>query len=159
MSIPVNGQTLWNETSPALVGVDNITFGITQPASNYTTINLCHGKEIRWLSCVEVDSNIENYTWDSISNSINYNDSDSIGQESGDDWHFWRVRIDQGHRMGYYSAINKYRIPELQTVYMTVENYQLVLQEFSIPEHWRCITIVDASTDSSILKILVHQID
>ena len=51
--------------------------------------------------------------------------------------------------MGYYSAINKYRIPELQTVYDGMENYQLDLYRGSIFQATGDVpSVLDASTDS-----------
>ena len=63
---------------------------------------------------------------------------------------FWRVRVDQDHRIGHYSSINQFRIPELQTVYDGLENYQLDLYRGSVFLNTGDVpTVIDASTDSS----------
>ena len=147
---PSNGSTLWNQSSPALIGVDNISFEITQPVSNRTSLQLCHGSELRWLDCFEVDGNRENYSWDLISNTINYTDSDEIDESKLDEWQFWRVRVDQEHRIGYYSDINIYRVPGEETNYDGVENYQIDLHRGSIFQNTGDLPdVIDASTDSS----------
>ena len=146
---PSNGSTLWNETTPALTGANNISFEITQPVSNYTTINLCHGKELRWLDCVEIGDAMENYSWDSISNIINYTDYENIEQEQGDEWQFWRIRIDQENRIGYYSNMNAFRVPEEQTTYDGIENYQVDFYRGSVFQTTSDVPrAIDASTDS-----------
>ena len=147
---PSNGSTLWNESSPSLVGADYVAFEVTQPVSNHTTINLCHGTQIRWLDCVQSTSNVENYSWDSILNLFNYTDVDEIESTAGDQWQYWRFRVDQDHRIGHYSPVYQYRIPEPQATYDGYDNYTVELSRGSVFE----ITgdapmVLDASTDSS----------
>ncbi|DAC53108.1 MAG TPA: DNRLRE domain-containing protein, partial [Candidatus Poseidoniaceae archaeon] len=147
---PANGSTLWNESSPSLVGADNISFEVSQPVSNHTTINLCHGTQIRWLDCVQSTSNVENYSWDSILNLFNYTDIDEIESNAGDQWQYWRFRVDQEHRIGHYSPIYHYRIPENQAIFDGYENYTVELSRGSVFTLTGDNPMVsDASTDSS----------
>ena len=126
---PANGSTLWNESSPSLVGADNISFEVSQPVSNHTTINLCHGTQIRWLDCVQSTSNVENYSWDSILNLFNYTDIDEIESNAGDQWQYWRFRVDQEHRIDIINSTH--RILRTNT-FDGYENYTVELSRGSV---------------------------
>ena len=147
---PNNGTTLWNESSPALFGTEYIAFEAAPQISNYTSINICHGSEIRWLKCVSSEEVLADYTWDSSQNIFNYTNSSEIFDNVGDEWQYWRVRVDQDHRIGHYSPVFQYRVPANQTTNDGFDNYTVDISRGSIFENTGYLPpVYDATTDSS----------
>ena len=73
----------------------------------------------------------------------------------GDQWQYWRVRVDQGYRLGYYSPLFQYRVPTTQSIFDGTENYTLELSRGSIFETTGDVPNVnDSSTDSISTKTL-----
>ena len=66
---------------------------------------------------------MENYSWDSSQNLFNYTNIDEIFDNVGDQWQYWRFRVDQDHRIGHYSPIFQYRVPANQTTNDGFDNY------------------------------------
>ena len=80
----------------------------TQPVTNETAWNICHGNDIRWLFCESSNALSTNYVWDSANLIFNYTEIAKIlATNNNDYWQYWRVRADQGHRIGHYSPDSK----------------------------------------------------
>ena len=147
---PSNNSILWNESSALLAGLDYVNFEISQPISNHTSITLCHGNEVRWLSCINNTAINQEYTWNSGQNIFNYTGIDNLISDSNDQWQYWRVRVDQGHRIGYYSPIYQYRVPTTQSTFDGIENYTLELSRGLVFETTGDVpNVIDSSTDSN----------
>lgn len=148
---PSNNSILWNQSSAMLSGAEYVNFEISQPISNHTSITLCHGNEIRWLSCINNTAINQDYTWDPNQNIFNYSDINSIISDTSDQWQYWRVRVDQGHRLGTYSPLFQYRVPTTQSAFDGIENYTLELSRGSVFETTGDVpNVSDSSTDSNI---------
>ena len=120
--LPVDGATLWNTSAPRPTGTDDLNTSWTPPSSNFTGYILCGASDARMvydLSCVNtadsaglVDAEV---TWDPTTTTLNFGD---IG--SGDHWNYWRVlsfqdiNAGQYARIGEWSQVNKFRIPDAQ---------------------------------------------
>ena len=110
--LPLDGSTIWNESSSRPRGADSITFNWTAGESN----------ETRWIGQLSADSTFAsenstievdftdnttfNGTWD-LTNLTFVTDS----TEAADGWVYWRVRAEQGHRLGKWSDSHSYRVP------------------------------------------------
>jgi hypothetical protein len=118
--LPVDSSTLWNMSAPRPTGVDHVNHSWTPPSTNETGYQICSASDARMiydLSCIlstdTTSLSESNLTWDSASNTLT-----STNVTSGDEWLYWRVlsyqMIEDYYRIGEYSQVNKYRIPEAQ---------------------------------------------
>ena len=111
---PQDGDTLWNYSSSRPQGVDHLTSNFTSSVNN----------ETKWI--IQTSVNDESFidsptTFDSLDNSTYpanstwYDGNNSLFMPEvdwdGDHWVYWRVRAEQGHRLGEWSPVHKYRIP------------------------------------------------
>ena len=110
---PLDGETIWNETASRPQGADITTMNWTSSVNN----------ETRWIMEYSTDSSFtnENRTflydftdngtfdgmWD-LSN-LAYTIENNI---TGDYWLYWRVRADQDHRLGKWSSVSSFRVPD-----------------------------------------------
>ena len=110
---PLDGETIWNETASRPRGADITTMNWTSSVNN----------ETRWIMEYSTDSSFtnENRTflydftdngtfdgmWD-LSN-LAYTIENNI---TGDYWLYWRVRADQDHRLGKWSSVSSFRVPD-----------------------------------------------
>ena len=146
---PTDGSTLWNLTSPIPNMPDHINFEVSSAVSNATSWNICLGDDSRWLNCTSSTQNSLDFQWDASNYLFNYTNSTQISQDSGDEWHYWRMRADQDHRIGHYSPIYKYRIPGSHGNSDGNGNYTIELTRGSIFESTgRLPEVVDAGIDS-----------
>ncbi|MCH1442711.1 MAG: DNRLRE domain-containing protein, partial [Candidatus Poseidoniaceae archaeon] len=118
--LPVDSSTLWNMSAPRPTGVDHVNHSWTPPSTNETGYQICSASDARMiydLACIlstDATSLSEaNLTWDSATSTLT-----STEVSSGDEWEYWRVRsyqeIEDYYRIGEYSQVSKYRIPEAQ---------------------------------------------
>ncbi len=131
---PVDGATLWDTSKPRPSGQNTSDFNWTASYTNQT----------RWVACVSPDSrmvdDLDCYTSDEILAGDHTNltfDSTNLtitvaNHSKGDEWVYWRVRADQGDRIGQWSAVNKYRNPEDQGSDDGSGNHTVVLSRGSI---------------------------
>ena len=110
---PLDGETIWNETASRPQGADITTMNWTSSVNN----------ETRWIMEYSTDSSFtnENRTflydftdngtfdgmWD-LSN-LAYTIENNV---TGDYWLYWRVRADQDHRLGKWSSVSSFRVPD-----------------------------------------------
>ena len=110
---PLDGETIWNETASRPRGADITTMNWTSSVNN----------ETRWIMEYSTDSSFtnENRTflydftdngtfdgmWD-LSN-LAYTIENNV---TGDYWLYWRVRADQDHRLGKWSSVSSFRVPD-----------------------------------------------
>ena len=151
-SSPSNSATLWNESSPALEGASHVEFELMPQISNFTTANLCYGNEIRWLKCISSEISQEGYHWNPATNTFNLSNSSEIFEMKGDEWQYWRVRVDQDHRIGHYSPVFNYRIPSNQSTTDGEDNYTVEFYRGSVFEQSGLMPIVSDSDVNSLLN-------
>ena len=69
----------------------------------------------------------------------------------GDYWQYWRIRADQGERIGEWSSINKYRVPNDQGSDDGNGNHTVNLSRGSIFETTGLLPMVeDVEIDSTL---------
>jgi len=131
---PLDGSTLWNLSAPAPSGADTYSANWSSSSSNQTQWVICGSSEARMvadLECVDtgeiVAGNVTNTTWDALSLTATRSDS-----SKGDEWQYWRVRGDQDGRIGHWSNVNKFRIPEDQGFTDGLGNYTMEVSRGSI---------------------------
>jgi hypothetical protein len=112
---PADGSTLWNLTAPRPSGADQLNVTWTPSQSNETQWVTCASFNARMIDATCYDSgSIDttsgfNTTWDVQNSTLT-----AENLEKGDIWHYWRMRADQSDRIGDWSAVQKFRIPEDQ---------------------------------------------
>ena len=149
---PVDGATLWDTTMPRPSGQNETDFNWTAAYSNQT----------RWVACASPDSRMvddaECFTSDDLiageHENLSFDPTNltlSIENHSkGDEWIYWRVRADQGDRIGMWSAINKYRNPENQGTDDGAGNHTVNLSRGSIFDATGLLPMVeDVEIDSN----------
>lgn len=113
--LPADGATLWNLSAPRPSGSDEVNVNWSSIDTNHTQWVLCGASNLRMIDAICFDSTTVtiqdefNVTWDAQNLSLI-----GTGVEKGDEWNYWRIRGDQDHRIGSWSPVNKYRIPENQ---------------------------------------------
>tara|TARA_B110000459_G_scaffold204073_1_gene264001 strand:+ start:2392 stop:11643 length:9252 start_codon:yes stop_codon:yes gene_type:complete len=154
LNTPADGATLWNYSSPIPRNVDSIDFSFTQSNNNATNWDLCFSSDQRIYSCplavIEGDDSIEgDWEWDSSTNTISFNNITHI-DDYGDEWFYWKVLSIQDHRIGEFSAVNKYRVPSDQGFDDGTGNYSYELSRASVFELTGVLPqVLDASIDSN----------
>ena len=131
---PVDGSTLWNLSAPSPSGADMFSTNWSSASTNQTQWVVCAASGPRMiadLECAdtgEIDAgNITNTTWDALNLTITRTES-----SKGDEWQYWRVRGDQDGRIGHWSNVNKFRIPEDQGFGDGFGNYTVPLSRGSV---------------------------
>ena len=131
---PVDGSTLWNLSAAVPSGADQYSTNWSSSSTNQTQWFVCAASEPRMVEDLEcADSgamssgNITNTTWDEPNLTVTRTDS-----LKGDEWQYWRVRGDQDGRIGHWSSVNKFRIPENQGFDDGLGNYTVALNRGSI---------------------------
>ncbi|MEL0100224.1 MAG: DNRLRE domain-containing protein, partial [Euryarchaeota archaeon] len=109
---PLDDSTLWNTSSSQPTGVDSVSLNWTNGISNGTTWWLQLSRTIDFTGndtlIVDLDDvNSSQGTWDEQNKTFTFADNTSWG----DYWTYWRVRADQGHRLGKWSDVNSFRVP------------------------------------------------
>ena len=146
---PADNASIWNEYSPLPSTPDHINFQINSGTTNETSWNICRGNDKRWLFCDSTYGLPPSYSWDSVNRIFNYSDSQDILNNVGDKWQYWRVRADQGHRLGDYSEIQRYRVSPDVGFSDGSGNYTIQFYENSIFDFTGSVPVVnDASVDS-----------
>ena len=116
--LPADGSTLWNTSQPRPSGLSDSDFSWTTSYSNETQLVACASDDPLFLdeektNCYNSNDILaglyDNITIDLANNTVN---SGELGK--GDYWQYWRIRADQGERIGEWSSINKYRVPNDQ---------------------------------------------
>lgn len=132
-----------------LSGPSTIDFDFQSSLNNVTSWNICHGKELRWLECNSSSELGTGFIWDSNQKQFQLTNESLIYTESGDEWQYWRIRADQGHRIGHYSDVQKYRVPTNQSIFDGQNNYSVEFTRSSIFNLTGVLPMVsDASYDS-----------
>ena len=111
---PLDGSTLWNLSSPIPNGAEEVSANWSSSDNNHTQWVLCGASNARMTEDVEcVDSNSvangseSNLTWDAQNLTLTNTDL-----EKADEWNYWRVRGDQDGRIGHWSSVHKFRVPD-----------------------------------------------
>ena len=111
---PVDGATLWNTTQPRPSGQNETDFSWNTTISNETQWVGCFARNARFTEDLEcynspdlLDNSNVNITYDALNNTVTNSD-----MEKGDYWIYWRMRADQGDRIGEWSTTHQYRNPD-----------------------------------------------
>ncbi|MGB2393842.1 MAG: DNRLRE domain-containing protein, partial [Poseidonia sp.] len=113
--LPADGSTLWNTSQPRPSGLNDSDFSWTTSYSNETQLVACASEDPLFLdeektNCYNSNDILaglyDNITIDLANNTVN---SGELGK--GDYWQYWRIRADQGERIGEWSVVHKYRNP------------------------------------------------
>lgn len=131
---PLDGSTLWNMSSPIPVGADLVENNWTSSDANHTQWVLCGAFDARMVDGVECfnssstifDTDL-NITWDEQNLTVFVR-----GLEQADEWKYWRVRGDQDGRIGHWSNVHKFRIPDSQGTSDGAGNYSVTLSRGSV---------------------------
>ncbi|MEC7179067.1 MAG: DNRLRE domain-containing protein, partial [Candidatus Thermoplasmatota archaeon] len=146
---PADNASIWSEDSPLPSAPDYINFQITSSITNESAWNICRGNDLRWLICESSNQLPPTYSWDNANMIFNYTDSQEITNDAGDYWQYWRVRADQGYRIGEYSPIHKYRISPDVGYSDGNQNYTIEFYENSIFDSTGSVPLVnDGGIDS-----------
>ena len=150
---PLDGDTLWNYSASRPRGVAHMTTNFSSSVNN----------ETQWLFHISVDdeSFVEepqyfdttdnstlptNATWYDGNNSLFLPEIDW----AGDYWVYWRVRAEQGHRLGEWSPVHKYRIPGIYGYDDGAGNHSITLYQGSVFSNTDDLPeIPDATLDST----------
>ena len=131
---PVDGSTLWNLSASTPSGAETVSANWSSSSSNQTQWVMCAANDPRMvedLECADtgeiIAGNIENMTWDALNLTATRTNS-----SKGDEWQYWRVRGDQDGRIGHWSNVNKFRIPEDQGFTDGLGNYTVEVSRGSI---------------------------
>ena len=149
---PIDGSTLWNLSSPSPSGADTFNTNWSSSSTNQTQWVICAASEPRMiqdLECADTGEitagDVSNTTWDAQNLTVTRSES-----WKGDEWQYWRVRGDQDGRIGHWSAVNKFRIPEDQGISDGFGNYSVLLSRGSIFSQTGSLPMVpDAEVSSS----------
>ena len=146
---PADNSSIWSDDSPLPVTPDHINFQINSGITNESAWNICRGNDLRWLFCESSEQLPTTYLWDDTNLIFNYTDSQDIASNAGDYWQYWRVRADQGYRIGEYSSIHRYRISPDIGFSDGNQNYTIQFYENSIFESTGSVPAVnDGGIDS-----------
>ena len=132
--VPVDGSTLWNLSASTPSGTEVVDANWSSGDSNHTSWVLCGSSEGRMTQDLECfDSNLVvngstfNATWDVQNLTLS-----ATNITKGDEWKYWRVRGDQDGRIGHWSNVQKFRIPEDQGFTDGLGNYTVQVSRGSI---------------------------
>ena len=109
---PLDGETIWDESASRPRGADNTTMNWSSSVNNETRWIMEYSTEPSFtnetltLNHDFTDNGTFNGTWD-ISN-LSFTIENNI---TGDYWLYWRVRADQDHRLGRWSSVHAFRVP------------------------------------------------
>ncbi len=152
LSTPADGATLWNYSSPLPQNVDSIDHSFTQTNSNATDWTFCLSGDQRLYYCLEDLSNLEidsEWLWHNASKTLSFNNSSEIDQFE-DEWVYWKVLATQDHRIGEFSNVYKYRIPNDYGVDDGNGNYSYELTRALLFETTGILPeVLDASIDAN----------
>ena len=151
--LPADGSTLWNTSQPRPSGVNDSDFSWTASYSNETQFVACGGTDPLFLSDETVcylSNDITGGVYDNITIDLANNTINKADLEKGDFWQYWRIRADQGDRIGEWSVIHTYRVPTDQGSDDGNGNHTLNLSRGSIFETTGLLPMVeDVEIDSN----------
>ncbi|MEC7180378.1 MAG: DNRLRE domain-containing protein, partial [Candidatus Thermoplasmatota archaeon] len=120
--LPVDATTVWNYSSPRPSGAEHVNLSWTPPSTNESGFYICAATDARMiydLNCASVGGSIPyaegNLTWDPTNSTITV-----ANITPADNWIYWRVFSFQEifqekyYRIGEWSQVNSYRVPEDQ---------------------------------------------
>ncbi len=151
--LPADGATLWDLTKARPSGMNSTNYTWNLTYSNHTQIAACGSDDpwflgastVCWTSGEVADGLFGNDTIDMANNT--YNDAELY---KGDVWQYWRVRADQGDRIGEWSTTHKLRVPTDQGSDDGIGNNTLNLSRGSIFETTGLLpTVLDVEIDSN----------
>ena len=151
---PVDGITLWNTSQPRPSGLNNTDFTWNLGYSNHTQIVACGSDDPLFLDetttvCWTSEEVMAGLHGDDTIDMANNTYSKS-NLEKGDFWMHWRVRADQGDRIGAWSSASKYRVPVDQGSDDGNGNHTVNLSRGSIFESTGLLpTVMDVEIDSN----------
>ena len=148
---PVDGATLWDTTQPRPSGQNETAFSWNSTVTNESQMVACFASNMRFTNDLECFSTVEllsgsidNATYDAQNNTVT-----NSAMDKGDEWVYWRMRSDQGDRIGEWSATQKYRNPDDFGTGDGNGNHTLSLQRGSIFSETSVVPMVpDLSIDS-----------
>ncbi|MBT60982.1 MAG: hypothetical protein CMA63_05460 [Euryarchaeota archaeon] len=131
---PLDDSTLWNLSAPRPSGAETVSNNWSSSESNHTQWTICGSTDARMiqdLSCMDTDEiatgNYSNLSWDPSTLTV-----ERLNPSKGDEWQYWRVRGDQDDRIGHWSEVQRFRVPDDQGVDDGDGNQSLALYRGSI---------------------------
>ena len=109
---PVDGTTLWNTSQPRPSGLNSSDLTWNLAYSNHTQIAACGSLDPLFLSpSTDCSTHSEFHGAVYGEDTVDFlNNTYTVGNHSkGDEWVYWRIRADQGDRIGEWSSVNKFR--------------------------------------------------
>jgi len=109
---PLDGETIWDQSASRPRGADNTTMNWSSSVNN----------ETRWIMEYSTEETFSNETWTrnyDFTDNGTFNGTWDLSNLSftiennitGDYWIYWRVRADQDHRLGRWSSVHAFRVP------------------------------------------------
>ena len=149
--LPADGSTLWNQSASRPIGAEESVLNWTSSESN----------ETRWVMEFSTEPSFTNETWTSVFDFTNNTSFDGTwnltdltytieNEISGDYWLYWRVRAEQDHRLGKWSQVHSFRVPDEVGFDDGAGNNTVTLYDGSVFEETGALpSVPDATIDSS----------
>ena len=115
--VPADGAVLWDTSQPRPSGQDTTSYSWNSSITNQTQLVGCFSTDPRFVtgedecySTSEItDGTLNDVTYDALNNTVT-----ESNMSKGDFWTYWRIRADQGDRIGEWSSVHKFRNPSDQ---------------------------------------------
>ena len=115
--VPADGATLWDTSQPRPSGQDTTTYSWNSTITNQTQLVGCFSYDPRFVSNEDIctttteisDGSISDVVYDALNRTVT-----ESNMSKGDFWTYWRIRADQGDRIGEWSSVHKFRNPSDQ---------------------------------------------
>ena len=147
---PADGTTLWNTTSSLPRGADSMDFNFTSQISNESRWIVEVSPSPRFTEDVQLIDLTDNSTFGGIWDYANLTYTLDTSGDADDSWVYWRVRAEQDHRLGTWSAPNSYRVPGVIGSDDGAGNNTVTMYQGSVFEESGYLpTIPDATIDSN----------
>ena len=122
--------------------------------SNHTQLVACASDDPLFLNEEKTNCYAQTIFWQVSTTTITIRPCQQYGEQwrisKGDYWQYWRIRADQGDRIGEWSSVNKYRVPEDQGSDDGNGNHTLNLSRGSIFDYTGQLPMVeDVEIDSN----------
>ncbi len=149
---PADGSTIWNNSASRPTGAETVAHNWTAGESN----------ETRWIAEVSTDPAFASDDWTveiDFTDNTTFTDNGIwdygnltyvVDTDPDDYWIYWRVRAEQNHRLGKWSDVHSYRVPDEVGFDDGAGNNTVVLYQGSVFEYSGDLPgVPDASIDSS----------
>ncbi|MDP7000739.1 MAG: DNRLRE domain-containing protein [Candidatus Poseidoniaceae archaeon] len=153
---PTNTQTMWNMSADLPSPMHDIVFSWNSTDTNATAQHFQMSSNPRFINpelfAMSNDSTtLDNGTFTNTGQRYSYNHSTDLMPI--DEWIFWRVRTVQDYRIGNWSMVNKFRMPDFEGEDDGTGNLTLNLNRGTVFTNTSVLPLVpDTTLDSSSLS-------